>query len=369
CENLLQNIVTGQWVLKKPIDARLREELKRKHENFRTEVGIPRKPWRSEGRCGYNVMAASGGKDWPQVASFCDPSSKKSCCTDVNDGICVPTIAQQQCSCPTCINALDYKDALESNWETKDKSCKWVNYTQLEACAVMNKLSSADSKAGIYFVGDSLIRNMYMGMVILLTGDRRKGIWKTCVTKELQNTCLGENQFVLRRCHDLVIAQSLKDLGYNNGVLCGGHRYFTAEYMAYGMPSQAVEFVKFVQSLAGKPNTYVVLGIGLHFHLNSQKIIDTYLDPVLTMLRGLGHEWPKLVWVHPLSIGLLKPPKYMKSQGTVAIAKFIMEMEAYLILHKIPCLDFRGITTKVHSYDGTHYGTGVNVMKTQILLN
>jgi len=44
-------------------------------------------------------------------------------------------------------------------------------------------------------------------------------------------------------------------------------------------------------------------------------------------------------------------------------------MEQYLKQYNIPILDFRKVTKGVHSYDGTHYGSGVNMMKVQILLN
>uniref|UniRef100_F6SCC6 Uncharacterized protein n=2 Tax=Ciona intestinalis TaxID=7719 RepID=F6SCC6_CIOIN len=158
-------------------------------------------------------------------------------------------------------------------------------------------------------------------------------------------------------------------MGHNNGILCGGHRYFNVWYKDYGMPSQSQDFIKFVQEISGKPNTYVVLGVGLHFQLQSDKTIQSFLDPVFKMLGEAKQVWPKIIWVHALSIGLLKPPTYHKLQGTNAITRFVAEIESYLKLHQVPSLDFRSITAEVRSYDGTHYGSGVNIMKAQILLN
>jgi len=75
------------------------------------------------------------------------------------------------------------------------------------------------------------------------------------------------------------------------------------------------------------------------------------------------------LWVHPLSAGLLKPPQYLSTQGDEAIRKFAIKIEQYLKQYNIPILDFRQLTKGVRSYDGTHYGSGVNMMKMQILLN
>jgi len=35
----------------------------------------------------------------------------------------------------------------------------------------------------------------------------------------------------------------------------------------------------------------------------------------------------------------------------------------------IPVFDFRQLGYFVHSFDGTHYGRGVNLMKNQVFLN
>nr|XP_009860819.2 uncharacterized protein LOC104266405 [Ciona intestinalis] len=370
CNNLLRNISLGNWVLRKPIDFALRQELDSIHDNYRKEVGIPVQPWRSDGRCGYKVMGTAGKKNWPRVASFCDPKSNRQCCTDWNSGVCVAISTTQQCNCLGCVNTEKYyTDALESTWVTNDNRCKWVNYTQLEACAVLNELSDQQHMAELYFVGDSLMRNMFMGFALLLSGELKRGLWKTCLSKELNQTCQGDNQFVLRRCHSIAVAHSLDEMGHNNGILCGGHRYFNVWYKDYGMPSQSQDFIKFVQEISGKPNTYVVLGVGLHFQLQSDKTIQSFLDPVFKMLGEAKQVWPKIIWVHALSIGLLKPPTYHKLQGTNAITRFVAEIESYLKLHQVPSLDFRSITAEVRSYDGTHYGSGVNIMKAQILLN
>ena len=44
-------------------------------------------------------------------------------------------------------------------------------------------------------------------------------------------------------------------------------------------------------------------------------------------------------------------------------------MDLYLKGFDVETFDFREITKFVKSYDGTHYGSGVNIMKSQVILN
>lgn len=108
---------------------------------------------------------------------------------------------------------------------------------------------------------------------------------------------------------------------------------------------------------------------GLHFNFNAQYIINPHIKEVLTHLQTSTNSWPKFLWVHPLTPGLMKPTKYTTSQGHDAVERFASAMEEYLKNADVQILDFRKLTTFVDSYDGTHFGTGVNMMKSQIILN
>lgn len=67
--------------------------------------------------------------------------------------------------------------------------------------------------------------------------------------------------------------------------------------------------------------------------------------------------------------GLLKSPDHFFLQNNRKINVFCKEIKIYLKSVDIPVFDFRGIAKNVHSFDGTHYGIGVNIMKNQIFLN
>ena len=51
------------------------------------------------------------------------------------------------------------------------------------------------------------------------------------------------------------------------------------------------------------------------------------------------------------------------------IIQYNQEMRRFLEPFEVPVFDTFNLTVGVHSYDGTHYGFGVNMMKAQLFLN
>ena len=49
--------------------------------------------------------------------------------------------------------------------------------------------------------------------------------------------------------------------------------------------------------------------------------------------------------------------------------EFNRRMKEYLQPRGVDVFDVFNLTLGLHSYDGTHYGPGVNMMKAQLLLN
>ena len=68
-------------------------------------------------------------------------------------------------------------------------------------------------------------------------------------------------------------------------------------------------------------------------------------------------------------MGPLKPISYHRDQGNSAITSFNENLAKYCQENKIAVFDSFNMTTGVNSFDGTHFGIGVNMMKVQILLN
>ena len=67
--------------------------------------------------------------------------------------------------------------------------------------------------------------------------------------------------------------------------------------------------------------------------------------------------------------GSLKPVAFSKDQNNHAISHYNQKMKEFLKPLGIPVFDVFHLTLGVKSYDGTHFGVGVNMMKAQLLLN
>ena len=98
-------------------------------------------------------------------------------------------------------------------------------------------------------------------------------------------------------------------------------------------------------------------------------MLSNYIKPVVELLKTSKTGWPKIIWVHPLRIGVVSPVSYWGGLNNDDIEVYIKNLDKYLHAEKIPTLNFRKLTYNVHSHDGTHYGVGLNLMKVQIWLN
>ncbi|KAI8779357.1 hypothetical protein BgiBS90_020339 [Biomphalaria glabrata] len=90
------------------------------------------------------------------------------------------------------------------------------------------------------------------------------------------------------------------------------------------------------------------------------------IDPLLAELAQ--SDWPKLIWYEPHSDGLMKSPNVPAQLGPNRII-YNNKVKDYMDQHNVSVLRFFNLTRPVVSYDGSHYGKGVNDVKLQILLN
>ncbi|GFN86383.1 hypothetical protein PoB_001288900 [Plakobranchus ocellatus] len=77
---------------------------------------------------------------------------------------------------------------------------------------------------------------------------------------------------------------------------------------------------------------------------------------------------PKVVWVGTHAPGLLKAPKFVR-QTAQGVSNFNHEVQTLLRDWKIPYLDTFSFSSGAVSFDGTHYGWGVNMLKANMLIN
>lgn len=256
-------------------------------------------------------------------------------------------------------------------WKVDDPRCTWRNYsTGTEACDVIER-SPFDS---FHFVGDSLIRNMFYALLMILTDDPVGGAWSRKMADKLKSYCRAE-KFFFFKCKGVV--RSLDELK-NPEKLCGGKKVnFSINAMiSYGNDLQK-PFMELGNKLRGQKGTLILLHVGLHMNMDANSVIKNYLEPAVAIRESFYKtsnvsgptKWPQIYFVPPLLSGLLKPTKFLPTQGKTKAAIFADKIQEFCLKNNVTFFDVRPFSKLVHSFDGTHYGLGVNLMKNQLLLN
>ena len=118
-----------------------------------------------------------------------------------------------------------------------------------------------------------------------------------------------------------------------------------------------------------KKNSVVAIGVGLHIGLNAEKVFNGYLKPIMQLKERAKSNWPLIVWLTTHAQGSMKPIPYRQSQNNEKISLFNTKMSAFQEPIGVPVFDTFNLTLGVHSYGGTHYGFGVNMIKAQLFMN
>ncbi|XP_076818557.1 uncharacterized protein LOC143464584 isoform X2 [Clavelina lepadiformis] len=369
-DNILLNLTSGTWVVDKHNESRdlfFNDILL----NYRRRRGILQEPVRMDGFCGYKHLSKKPvNSTWKDVGSLCDACGGKPCCSNQQGGVCVSTSKKFECKCKSCIDMRFYKHAELSAWELDDPRCWWRNYSAIEACHVIEQSPFND----IYYVGDSFMRNMFMTTLMLLVGDPVRGAWPKKMTEEAKHLCMSCQMYKLPICRKII--SDMNDVA-DPGSLCGGKSpSFNHKVLTYYSNDYKDEFINLVNTLAGKNGTLIMLGVGYHMSCLAKPVIDNFLNPALSAIghyytsnKLTGPRWPRIFFVLPMPTGLLKPPQHLDMQNDVKMRQLAIEITKYCKERDIPVFDFRALGKHVHSFDGTHYGLGVNLMKIQILIN
>jgi len=217
------------------------------------------------------------------------------------------------------------------------------------------------------------MRHMFVTLLMLLSDDPVRGAWKKGMTDELRKKCLSEQFYFWKECRHLIT--SLEEVA-NPQALCGGREArFNITMKPYYNPKFKDNFLDLVRNLTGKAGTLVVVGVGFHMQCEAEKTLNSYLGPAVKHIENFyrhannSTRWPQIFFVMPMPLGLLKPPAFLSLQNDVKIKTFAKHVRQFCALKQIPVFDFRQLAEHVHSFDGTHYGMSVNLMKNQVLLN
>ena len=148
---------------------------------------------------------------------------------------------------------------------------------------------------------------------------------------------------------------------------CNGsvHLHYRFHYLT----AHAESIFRDVLSLGNRSKTMVVLSLGLHESLNHRAVISKVMSPLLSRMAAMNLTWPKLLWIGVHQWGLLKSGLGYPTQSRARVVDFNKQMGSFLGRMGVPVLDTFNLTGGVMSFDGAHFGRGVNKVKADILLN
>lgn len=350
---------SGRWRERR--DLKPEDEFYRREQDIRIKLlrGLPMKLHREDNRCGnkFPLDATAFGLNIP---SLCDASSPNPCC---NHDLARCGSGNKDCQCERCTDFRNIVSA-ELNEFVPSSGCEFKNFTSGQACQLLSERVSSVS-----LIGDSLVRHFHNALMILFTDDKENG----CLVKDIDDNhrelCSGDMQFVdagKATCHGQTAKKASQ---LPEGKFCQGKYNFEYSFNEFYSMKHAKLALGKVREKLNKTNSVIALGVGLHIGLKADKVFNDYLKPILQLKEQAASQWPLVVWITTHAHGSLKPISFIKSQGNDKITRFNKDMEEFLKPLGIPVFDTFNLTLGVHSYDGTHYGFGVNMMKAQLFMN
>ena len=360
CTDILRQITNGYW--RKRTDISNFDLVNRDQMDLyiRQNFLFPLRLTRDDSRCGTKFPLVDR-RSGHQLPALCNASGNTPCCNDVT-GRCGN--GASYCTCPECTDFRKIYSAELCTWESSN-GCKMTNFTSREACKLMN-----DHVSSPVLIGDSLVRHVHNALMILFTNNPHGGALRKDLTKEQREACSGEMQFVdagRTVCHGKT-SRRISDVETN--YFCEGNFRFQNSYDGSYSIDYSNRALAVVTKHLNKRNAVILIGVGLHDGLSFERIKNHYMEPILNLVQNKARSgWPKIVWITTHAQGSLKPVEFRGFQGNDKVIEFNRRMKEYLQPRGVDVFDVFNLTLGLHSYDGTHYGPGVNMMKAQLLLN
>ncbi|XP_055874748.1 uncharacterized protein LOC106072744 [Biomphalaria glabrata] len=338
CPNVISRMVIGHWVRHKDyskedialVDDALRKTLM--HNN------MPPSLQNKDKRCGNTIL---GGN--PYFRALCEPEGETPCCLNY---MCVNKTIDQ-CQGPWALDIRQLIQAEFATWIPDDPNCKVVDLTSEEtACQVLKNVT-------IYFVGESLTRQMYISVLGFLRDEK----YETHV--------LVDNSTAARNCHTYYrYSPPCRPYFLQDSIECSGTTRIRFRQLLSS--NEASEMLSQFRELLNVPNSFYVLGFGFHNRFQAEPVVTKVFNPIFKELANA--TWPKFIWLATHMPTMLQTTTSYMQQPTEILA-YNEAIKVVLAKHKVPVMDWTQLTANAMGIDNIHYGKGVNDVKAVILLN
>nr|KAI8754528.1 hypothetical protein BgiMline_012994 [Biomphalaria glabrata] len=345
CRDILTTMVVGKW-LKKPHSKEEISQINKFLHAVREHLFLPYSLEREDKLCGNVTFEELNWRmhDLHWFRALCNPDGDTPCCYNNR---CVAKDADD-CYCDSCYDMRQPIHAELATWSPTTYDCQMATFTSAEdVCHLLSNVT-------LYIIGDSLLRHVYVSLLTLIRSD-------TIYGPLLQYTSPG----VIQMCNGdfLHLPMCVNHIDRDTWAC---DRTVRLKFFEYVRSSQSNLTLAAISELMTTPNSLVLVGIGIHDNFNSTSILN---DLVFPMVKIASHsKWPRIVWSATHSFGIMKSPRIV-SQNIENVIHFNEKIKAALRGSGIPIFDTFQLTNGTMSFDGVHYGKGVNDVKAQIFLN
>ncbi|XP_025081887.1 uncharacterized protein LOC112556761 isoform X1 [Pomacea canaliculata] len=341
CKDVLKLMVYGQWETRN-LSAAESNEMKLFNDKVRKEKKIPTNLQRPDKLCG-NVT-------FPNVVyrALCDPNGDTPCCYN---NVCTNK-TQHQCTCANCYDTRRPIDAEYATWRPSDPTCQLRHLSHNEICELLDG-------ATLYFIGDSFVRHVFTAFLLAARNNETHGAMGPRTPPELQTSCAGLYMFTEKVCR----------LHVDSDTTVCNERVKVKLVDDYRLDSVAAAVHTAIINLSNVSRSIVFMSFGIHDHFEVEKVRQKLLLSLLHKMNSSSSSNPKLVWLAYHSSGLLTSPHHYPWQTPENTLRYNHVISEFLSAWHVPVFDSFNLTDGTASFDGGHYGLGINRVKVQILLN
>ncbi|XP_046565001.1 uncharacterized protein LOC124273741 [Haliotis rubra] len=339
--SILSHLLNGNWKTR-PLTEKEDKDILNFLSNVNVRYNFPSNYQRSDGLCGNVTHTGSKTAEW--IRALCDPKGTTPCC--FNNKCVLKSV--EECVCADCYDMRNQKHAEYSTWIPSDPSHGYKQHSPQEACSILNGST-------ILFVGDSLVRHVYTAMLLIVTGNMKDGAMNANTPKNVRNECSGMYMFTEKLCR-LQLKYSVR--------ACNGTVHLELKYFF------AASFGRNLKQMVTNLNSKSIIftGIGIHNHFNHMEVQQKFLLPTLSYIGKSKRLWPQFLWAASHAPSALKSPKVL-TQSYESVKRYNSKMETFLKPWKVPLFNTFNMTDGMMSFDGEHYGLGMNVVKANVILS
>ena len=200
---------------------------------------------------------------------------------------------------------------------------------------------------------------------MFLTDNYFDGSLPVNITELEKQMCRGESQITNKKCSVEIVAQNVEELpefSVCSNVKSKMKVEIVQDYHTTLIPKVSEK----IDKLFEKENSFIISGVGLHYQLDFNIVKKEYLEKIWSKLKASKNGWPKLIWISVHGIhGFLRLATRFANQRIVTFNK---KVEKYWAERNVAVVDTYEISKRIKSYDGRHYGFGLNKLKIQLIL-